>query len=641
MPRATLKAENLFRLGLFLLLAFLGLFHLHTRIELKAEKQRSEHLVGQRLSTIADRAVQELNGSPWEPLKVAERLADLKERLQIHEISLLNRPQPGGDSPSGPALRSGLAPSQEEEAWSGATVLSPIFRDEAGSLLKAVWVPLGEAPSGTQHILRIAVRLPENGNGQAGTVTGFLLKVFGGVGAVVLIYYGMRSAVLGMRSTGLSHRERSQPNLSGPAEPEKSEAGQDKAEFVIDTFQDLIRRLKEKEEELEQLRKVAEERADHMEHYNENILRSVSSGVITFSQKAVVTTFNQAAERILDLPAPSAIGRTCQEVFGPDSQIHHLVQSALHRKEMPVRQEMELVCPAPEGSGEDGQRRPRRIWAGMGTSLLSDKQGQIIGMTMVFTDLTEIKQLQEQMELQKRLTLLGEVSAGIAHEFRNYMGTILGYAKLLAKKVGTEHTASDMTQAIIHEVEEMEKLIRELLSFSRQPDLNLQAVDLNRLLERIIRQTFEQSKRPPPKLTLSLSPLLDKVLLDEVLIRQALGNIIQNAVEAMPLSGELSVRTGPVSSKPSRQQNGKPIADSTHAIEIEIQDTGVGMSPEVQARVFMPLFTTKEAGTGMGMALSHKIILSHHGQIRVESEEGKGTTFRIYLPIVKESSHTL
>ncbi len=477
------------------------------------------------------------------------------------------------------------------------------------------------------------VDIANYGASGAGTVTGLLLKIFGGVGLLVLVYYGVRSLILAQREV-VEYEGKSSEGSEAEGSGDK-----DTTKFVLDTFQGLIRRLKEKEQELERLRKVAEERADHIESYNENILRSVSSGVITFNQEEVITSFNLAAERILGWVASSVIGRVCGDVFGKGSQITRLVQNALNRKEVTIRKELELVQePIGEG-GQTGRRKWEKIWVGVSTSLLMDKQDCVIGTTMVFTDLSEIKRLQEQVELKKRLTLLGEMSAGIAHEFRNYMGTIMGYARLLAKKAGPEFKASGMIQSIIHELESMEQLINELLDFSKSTELNLQPVDLGMLIEKVVHQMFEQAKGPVPKLTLILSPRLGKIQLDEVLIRQALGNVIQNALEAMPNGGELKIQVGlrprPI---PLDQRMGSvnPASLERKEVEIEIQDTGVGIPPEVQDKIFLPFFTTKEKGTGLGLALVHKIILSHNGQIQVDSQESKGTTFRVYLPYERE-----
>src|SRR2546422_218114 len=189
-----------------------------------------------------------------------------------------------------------------------------------------------------------------------------------------------------------------------------------------DVFLDVVARLRGKEHELERLRSAAEERAREIESYNENILRSVSSGVITFNPEGVVTTFNDAAGRILRLTQEDVIGKTCDEVFGANSTVAGLLKRCLSTGEAITREEFELRLP-----------HGGRFWIGVSTTLLKDREGRLIGTTFVCTDLTEIKALQEQVEMRERMTVLGQMSAAIAHEFRNLMGTILGAAKLIAR----------------------------------------------------------------------------------------------------------------------------------------------------------------------------------------------------------------
>ena len=642
---ATERIENLLRLALFLFVVFLVLFNLHTWLQLKSVKNQSENELNERLILATGIVTQEL-GLEFSGLHVdPAQLLSLKERIGVEQISLLDREYRSlGDS--SPAIKrgvpynlSGIGPSLFEKVWSasggGEILLSPVYKEESGIPMKAAFSLLRDSSSREHEILRVTVSLAGDGGGGAGTVVGLLLKIFVGVGAAAMVYSGIRSMVLTQRKK----IGREGANSRGP---EGVEPGRkDTADFVIDTFQTLIQRLKEKEQEIERHRRIAEERADHIESYNENILRSVSSGVITFNQEEVITTFNLAAQRILELPGSTVIGRSCRDIFGRDSRIYRLVQNALIHKEITVRQELELVRSSGKDalSEERGQtyHRWEKIWVGVSTSLLMDRQDQVIGTIMVFTDISEIKRLQEQMELKKRLTMLGEMSAGIAHEFRNYMGTILGYAKLVVKKVGTAHVATGMIQAIIRELEAMEQLINELLDFSRHTELNLQPVDLGTLIEKAVHQVFEQVKGPLPKLTLTLSPELGKVPIDEVLIRQALGNMIKNALEAMPGGGELRVQAA---LKDHPNKLGRWVDGSWQSkaegkeVEVEIQDTGVGIPPEILDKIFLPFFTTKEKGTGLGLALVHKIILSHNGQIQVDSQEGRGTTFRVYLPVV-------
>jgi PAS domain S-box-containing protein len=247
-------------------------------------------------------------------------------------------------------------------------------------------------------------------------------------------------------------------------EPEKTRD----VSFVIGAFQDVTRQLKEKEKELERLRSLAEQRAENVESYTENILQCVTSGVITFDGNGLATTMNRAAEEILGLERAKAQGRTCTEIFG-EGDTCRLIQDTLQKGIPSRRMETELV------------RQNDRIWLGFNTALLMDPQGKSLGVILSFSDLTEVKQLQEQMELKERLTALGEMSAGIAHELRNPMAVIAGYLNLLAKN--QDGAGRAVIKDVLAEITGMNRIIGDLLTFARPTALNRAAVNMRELIE--------------------------------------------------------------------------------------------------------------------------------------------------------------
>ncbi len=621
-----------------LLLAFLFLFSLHVWMELEHARERSEREEARRLSLHAEGIAREV-GAPAQPSRAeAGRLLRIQDAAGAARISVMDADRRSLQD-TAPGIPRGfqyhfpeMIPERLKEVWAGQVRVSSAFPDEDGQPMRAVFYPLRDSSARIWGVLRVAIPVEDSAGFGLGSVTGLLLKIFGVVAVGVVAYYGTRAAVLSQRSRfgeGLAD----EPSSEGKDSSKKDTAG-----FVMDTFQTLILQLKEKEHELERLRRVAEERADHIESYNENILNSVSSGVITFNQEGSVTTFNAAAERILGWPASSVIGLPCRRIFGEDSEVCRLVLGALVDKRITTRKELELARIQPQAAAtgtfpgpadEASKSQPvDRIWVGVSTSLLTDKKSQVIGTTMVFTDISEIKRLQEQMELKMRMSMLGEMSAGIAHEFRNNMGTILGYAKLLDRKAKIDPKGKGMIQSIVQELEAMERLIHQLLDFSRTIEINPQPVDMSALIHRVVQQAVEQFRGgTPPKARLLIPPRIRRIQADEILIRQAMTNLVQNALEAMPEGGELKIQA-----RARKEQAARSDAGPREILEIEIQDTGAGISREVIDRVFLPFFTTKEQGTGLGLALVHKIILSHNGQIRVDSQPGHGTTFRVYLP---------
>ncbi len=253
------------------------------------------------------------------------------------------------------------------------------------------------------------------------------------------------------------------------------QAGQDRPSgFVINTFEGLIQELKAKEEALEILKKAAEDRAVNIESYNENILQSVPSGVLTFNCEKVITTFNPAAEKILDLPPDQVLEKSYETIFEHNPKMTYFLNKTLERAQDILRQD----CMIEQTDG-------KKMWLGLSTSLLRDRHEKIIGATLVFTDLTEKKMLEEQVELKKRLVMMGEMSAWVAHEFRSYMGTILGFARLLEKKLDEGDERQPMITSITDELLSMEHLITELLSYSKKTVIAPTPTLLTDLLERI------------------------------------------------------------------------------------------------------------------------------------------------------------
>ncbi|HEX2768593.1 MAG TPA: histidine kinase dimerization/phospho-acceptor domain-containing protein, partial [Geobacteraceae bacterium] len=339
--------------------------------------------------------------------------------------------------------------------------------------------------------------------------------------------------------------------------------------FVIGAFQDVTRQLKEKEKELERLRSLAEQRAENVESYTENILQCVTSGVITFDGNGLSTTMNRSAEEILGLERSKALGRTCGEIFG-EGDTCRLVQDTLQKGIPSRRMETELV------------RQNDRIWLGFNTALLMDRQGKSLGVILSFSDLTEVKRLQEQMELKERLTALGEMSAGIAHELRNPMAVIAGYLNLLAKN--QDGAGRAVIKDVLAEITGMNRIIGDLLTFARPTALNRTEVNMRELIETCV-STVLLAKGADARIATVLELGEENAFVDEVLMRQALGNLVQNAVEAMPDGGTLTVRS-----------------QSDREMVITIKDTGTGVPREQYRKIFLPFFTTKDTGVGMGLA---------------------------------------
>ena len=393
---------------------------------------------------------------------------------------------------------------------------------------------------------------------------------------VMLIFFYMLRLFIGLHKKNLESKNKDTTHVG----------------FVVDTFHDLVSKLKEKERELEILKKNAEERASAIEIYDENILQSVPSGVVSFNQDLYITKINSAAENILDLKQSEVIGKKLTEIF------NRPISEFIENRKTVERAEVSYIT-----------RAGKRIWLGLTISPLRDSLNSIIGTILVFTDLTELKAFQSQMELRERLSTLGEMSAGIAHELRNPMAVISGYTKILSKKMDT--TLMPAVEAISKEIAVMDRIITDFLSFAKPTELIPSEVDLKALIISCIHAVKDTSG----KIHISLnSDILPIVKGDEVLLRQSLTNLLQNAIESMPDGGELNINLS---------------ADDY--LNITVSDTGHGIQENIKDKIFLPFYTTKERGTGLGLSIVHKIVVSHGGTIQVDSSE-KGTTFTVRLP---------
>jgi PAS domain S-box-containing protein len=390
-----------------------------------------------------------------------------------------------------------------------------------------------------------------------------------------------------IRAYSASQRKKDRLGRGGE---EKSEVG-----FVVNTFQDVVAKLKEKEDELRRLKAYAEDRASRIEAYNENILQSVPSGVISIDEEGIIRSVNSAAERILGIRAGEILQKKFSEMLG--SPLAELTGG----ERRIAREEYQYTTP-------DG----RNIWLGITSSALRNSEGQKIGTIFVFTDLTDIKQLRQQVELRNRLSQLGEVSAGIAHELRNAMSVVTGYARLLRNRV--DPSLEPTAEAIISEIRAMDRVITDLLAFARPTVINREDTDLAALMDKVVESSVGEDS------TVSVSIDIEDGLTipaDASLLRQAFSNLCINAREAMPRGGSLEIC--------ARKKAGR--------VEITFTDTGSGIPADAKEKVFLPFFTTRQEGTGLGLAIVQKIILAHEGGIEIDDAAGGGTVFRINLPM--------
>lgn len=342
----------------------------------------------------------------------------------------------------------------------------------------------------------------------------------------------------------------------------------------------------------------------------EYIVQNLSSGLFTVDRDGRVVHFNRAAEILLGVSAGQLRGRKLAEALG--SAPRELVRTVLAtlEEEIPfLRAEVRLYA-------EDDTARP----LGVSTSLLKDAQDKKTGVVALFQDLTEVRRLEAASRRQDRLTTVGEMAATIAHEVRNCVNPISGSVELLQQELQLTGENARLLELIGREAAQMERFVSELLNFTRGTPINLREVALEEMLEdTLARLRTHPAYRPTVALRRGYGAGMTPVQVDPEQLGQVFFNLALNALESMGPVGSLTVTI-----LPGPPESGEWL--------VEFADTGAGMSRETLDRIFEPFYTTKGSGTGLGLALAHRIVERHRGRMEVTSKPGTGTRVRVCLP---------
>jgi signal transduction histidine kinase len=345
-------------------------------------------------------------------------------------------------------------------------------------------------------------------------------------------------------------------------------------------------------------------RADASERMSGEIISSLTAGLLVVGLQGEVRILNPAGLRVLDRPEslrPEAFQRSPRE-----QPLLDVIDECLRDGTSIVRREVVLSA--------GGQRQTH---LGVSVSPMVDLEGEPHGAICLFTDLTAVKDLEEQLRLKESLATVGELTAGIAHEFRNGLATIQGYSKLVDLNALPDQYRPYI-EGIRAETESLSRVVTNFLNFARPAQLTLTDVDLGAICERAAAEI-----RPDVRALggdVDVSGEFSIVEGDEVLLRQAVNNLLRNALEAC------------VEAKPPRIAIRSELDFSARASRISIADNGPGIAPALRERVFQPFFTTKRDGTGLGLALVQKIIVFHNGRVTVGSTPQGGASFQITLP---------
>lgn len=368
-----------------------------------------------------------------------------------------------------------------------------------------------------------------------------------------------------------------------------------------------------------------------------------------------ITMWNLGAERIRGWSQEEVLGRSFGLFFTPEDQRERKSDHVLQVAAAEGRYEEENWSMRKDGS---------RFWANVTYSRVLDDEENLVGFSAVTRDLTERKRadealqrlnaelekqvtkrtaelvstivqrekLQEQLLHAQKMESIGTLASGIAHDFNNLLNVISGYSAILGQEPTNPAAVSQSVETIQETVKRGASLVQQLLALGRKTDISFEPVELNDLLKKLyalLKETFSRTIVAD----LNLEPDVPPVMANSNHIHQALLNLSVNARDAMPQGGTLTLATQTVSGADLRKRFDEAKADDY--VGINVIDTGIGIDEMNRSRIFEPFFTTKPQGTGLGLSVVYGIITNHLGFIDVESEPGKGTTFRIYLPLPK------
>jgi len=349
------------------------------------------------------------------------------------------------------------------------------------------------------------------------------------------------------------------------------------------------------------------------------ILENIDRAVIAYDQVGRVTLFNPAAEALMERSSRQAIGKHYQVLLKDQETLLYLVKVALQESRS-ITDDEGLYLNRPNATPLPVNAYAAPIYA---------KQGNQDGAVMIIRDLSRIKDLESTLRRADRLSMLGTLAAGLAHEIKNPLGGIKGAAQLLSMELSKESSLQDYTQIMIKEVERINFIIEELMDLGNPRTPEMGDVDLTKILDDIVLLQREAARSQNIRFLLKLDPSIPPVQGDEGLLTRLFLNLIKNAREAISHDGEVQVETR-ISSNYHLTGPGRR---SSPMVDIAISDTGCGIAKEELDRVFTPYFTTKSKGSGLGLAISQKIIEDHHGLLKIESSPGEGTTMTVSLPL--------
>ncbi len=351
-----------------------------------------------------------------------------------------------------------------------------------------------------------------------------------------------------------------------------------------------------------------------LKDFSESIIESISAGVLACDLEGRIVSWNSAMEKLYGLSRAEAEGKRLADVLPP---------------------ELLLELPQAVSGGEPFSlykfrlrtADQRQLIVNLSQAPLVGKDGQVIGRLLIVNDLTERVSLEEQLAQAEKLSSIGLLAAGVAHEVNTPLAVIASQAQMLARQLPPDDPKARTIEKIIQQSFRASEIVNNLLKFSRVTGSEYAEVDLNRVIREALSLVEPMLRASKIRLNLQLAPQLPPVHGNSGKLQQVLMNLIMNARDAMPCGGELTLAS--------------ECEEAT--VRVEVTDNGVGIPADNLHKIFDPFFTTKSRGrgTGLGLAVSYGIIREHSGRVEVDSRVGRGTSFRLEFPVARKTAHVV
>jgi two-component system sensor histidine kinase PilS (NtrC family) len=355
-----------------------------------------------------------------------------------------------------------------------------------------------------------------------------------------------------------------------------------------------------------------------LRNLHERIVESLTSGLLTTGPDGRITSFNREAERISGARAGDVVGVDVDDVL-PGSRA--------------------LLNDRPETQSPGGQRqriaftnrRGDALHLGLAGSVLRDADGRSSGWVVIFQDLTQVVRMEEDLRRSERLAAAGQLAADMAHEVRNPLAAISGSIQMLSgNEAGqSREEGGRLMEIVLREADRLNVLIADFLAYARPAPPKLEPVDVGEVVDEVI-EMFDVGRPVDIEIAREIEAGI-RALVDSAQLRQLLWNLVLNAAQAMPNGGRLVVSATALPQEKRSEGRNVPGGEGSGTVQLCVSDTGSGIPPDVLDRIFDPFFTTKRGGTGLGLSTVHRIIEGNGGSVRVETEPGAGTTFRVEL----------